>query len=319
MQPVWLQRVGDLAYRRLGLEARFGSGRAWMNHRRTLRSLPSVEEGLARIAEFSLPSAEDTPVFLLSAGWRAGSTLLQRLIVSGGEIFLWGEPYDRCDYVRRLADSMRAFSGRWPRDGSFYNGGPAEGWIANLYPSPSDLLEAHRAFFRRLFWAPLEGTGYKRWGFKEVRLGTPYALYLKTLFPRSQFVIIYRNPFDSYASYRNFRGWYDRWPSQPVFGPKQFGRMWRDLVSGLLESSTDLGALVVRYEDLVSDPAWVTRISNFLETPVREGVLQVKEDGRSSDSQVEDLPAGHKRVLAREVGNLAEKLGYRTPAIRQGK
>src|SRR5262245_32576620 len=33
------------------------------------------------------------PIFLLSSGWRSGSTLVQRLINSDSSVLMWGEPF----------------------------------------------------------------------------------------------------------------------------------------------------------------------------------------------------------------------------------
>ena len=44
---------------------------------------------------------EKGPVFLFSAGWRSGSTLLQRLITHGGEVMMWGEPFGALDALTR--------------------------------------------------------------------------------------------------------------------------------------------------------------------------------------------------------------------------
>ena len=35
-------------------------------------------------------SSEDAPIFILSAGWRSGSTLLQRMLTP--ECLIWGNP-----------------------------------------------------------------------------------------------------------------------------------------------------------------------------------------------------------------------------------
>ena len=37
-------------------------------------------------------SDTESPIFLLSTGWRAGSTLLQRILVTDPRLLLWGEP-----------------------------------------------------------------------------------------------------------------------------------------------------------------------------------------------------------------------------------
>lgn len=35
----------------------------------------------------------DRPVFVLASAWRSGSTLVQRVLSSGPELFVWGESH----------------------------------------------------------------------------------------------------------------------------------------------------------------------------------------------------------------------------------
>ena len=67
---------------------------------RVTDALDEIERKWPTCAE----SGEDTdisPVFILSAGWGAGSTLLQRLIMSSGEVLVWGEPFDQAAIDRK--------------------------------------------------------------------------------------------------------------------------------------------------------------------------------------------------------------------------
>lgn len=61
----------------------------------------------------------ERPVFLLSAGWRSGSTLLQRLLVGSGEIAVWGEPLGETGLIARLAHALTLIDARWPPDKFF--------------------------------------------------------------------------------------------------------------------------------------------------------------------------------------------------------
>ena len=38
------------------------------------------------------PLDREAPIFLLATGWRSGSTLLQRILVTDPHVLLWGEP-----------------------------------------------------------------------------------------------------------------------------------------------------------------------------------------------------------------------------------
>ena len=72
-----------------------GTARARVAHRGNLSLHPSVLTGIKQL-ETICPARDDNdneePIFLLSAGWRSGSTLLQRLIMSDSNVLIWGNP-----------------------------------------------------------------------------------------------------------------------------------------------------------------------------------------------------------------------------------
>jgi hypothetical protein len=48
----------------------------------------------------------EAPIFLLSTGWRAGSTLLQRILVTDPRLLLWGEPMGEMTIVSRITEMI---------------------------------------------------------------------------------------------------------------------------------------------------------------------------------------------------------------------
>jgi hypothetical protein len=60
----------------------------------------------------------DSPVFILAAGWRSGSTLLQRMLMP--ECFVWGEPYGHSCMLQQLAEPLRCITDDWPEPHFFY-------------------------------------------------------------------------------------------------------------------------------------------------------------------------------------------------------
>lgn len=151
----------------------------------------------------------------MSAGWRSGSTLVQRLLCSDPNTLIWGEPFGEAVPVPRLAAMIEAFVKKAPnRAADAYDEVTRNAtaplcdlWIPNLNPGFAALRRAHRAFFDTLLMAPARARGYRRWGAKWVRLSAHHARYLKWLYPRAKFVFLVRDPLDAWRSYKG-RRWY---------------------------------------------------------------------------------------------------------------
>jgi hypothetical protein len=299
--------------------ALIGPAQARAAHRQALRQNPGILAGMAQLQ--SLCPADETddpeePIFLLSAGWRSGSTLLQRLIMSDSSVLMWGEPYDECGMIQALADTTRAFRPGWPPTDYYYDGTRPDKlsgeWIANLFPSPEDLKKSHRAFFDAMFAEPAKRAGAKRWGIKEVRLGAEHCAYLRWLYPKARFIFLYRNPLEAYRSYCRYgRSWYDIFPDKPVFTPTAFGRHWRSLMEGFLSDATKLNALLIRYEDLVSGSAQLEEIDAYLNISINRTVLKDKVGSSERDGANANVSWLEKQLLKRAVSPLAQKTGYK--------
>jgi hypothetical protein len=278
-------------------------------------SLRRIADGLATVQQRwpeLRPHCDAAPVFVLAAGWRSGSTLLQRLLFP--ECFVWGEPLGHALPVAGLSEPLRAITPHWPQPHFFYQGEPpdrlAERFVANLYPSMADWVRAQQAWFREWLERPALAAGSPRWGLKEVRLTIDDARYLHWLFPRAKFLFLHRNPFDAWRSFVARRNlgwkWFYRWPDQPLT-VELYGRLWREQVSGFVAGHDDVGGLLVRYDDLVAgrlDP-----IQDYLGFPLNWKALELNPSD-AGPRQSADLSADEHDALLREVGDWAERLGY---------
>lgn len=277
-----------------------------------------IASGVAHLEALSAAGDLDDheqPIFLLSAGWRSGSTLLQRCIMSDSRVLMWGEPYQESGLVQNLAEATRAFRADWPKPKWFHrNTRPdrlAANWVANLFPSPEDWRLGQRALFDVAFSRPAGRSGASRWGIKEVRWTSDHARYLRWLYPRCRFVFLYRNPLMAYQSYlKRGGGWYDTYPDGPVFTPMAFGRHWRKLTEGFVRDAEQLDAMVLRFEDVVGGREWVGRLERHLDVRIDRSVLDLKLDGAEQGAETVALGRAEKWLLRRAVSPLAKSLGY---------
>ena len=259
--------------------------------------------------------SDEQPIFVLASGWRSGSTLLQRMLMP--EAFIWGEPYGHSVLIDSLSEPLRAFTEAWPEPHFFHRGESGaslnERSIANLYPNPRALLDAHLSFFDRLFIQPARATGANRWGLKEVRLSVDHAVYLKWLFPKAKFLFLHRNPWDAYRSYAGWASagwqWFAKWPDSPLT-LAMFASHWRQLAASFRDDHRTVDGLLAPYEELVSGN--LDRIEEYLGFRLSRDALKAKPaDGGPPPIQ----RIGEKELdeLTREVEAVAATLGYKPP------
>ncbi len=249
-------------------------------------SLPEAIRFLAKAnsAEDTIPVQCSSPVFLLSAGWRSGSTLLQRLLCSDETTLMWGEPFGDQLPISRLSASLREFT---ENDGCLkysiakLDGKLSSEWIANLNPGIENLRAAHLAYFEKLFAEPAAKRGYLRWGVKWVRLTGFDAWYLKWLYPDAKIIFLVRHPLSAYRSYRGKR-WYTVRPDHRVSGVVSFLAHWKYLTESFIEQGEALGAKTIRYQDILQDSEFQHDLAQFAGVEIDGSLLVEKLGARSS-------------------------------------
>jgi len=217
---------------------------------------------------------DTAPVFLFAAGWRSGSTLLQRLIMSSGKVLMWGEAGGALNVLHDVAERYAQMVG--PGDVSFRYGMGGSGgdslnnfrekgeagvheWIACMN-MPEDAVHAGlRSFFDRVYADPASAMGYPRWGVKEVISGIETARFLRDLYPGAKFVFLVRDPFACLLSLKRRRWLSGTVRNRPVV---YFSELWRDLACGFKDA--DFG-FYLRYEDLISDDRTLKNLQDYLE------------------------------------------------------
>lgn len=225
-----------------------------------LPPLPAqVRRGLAVFGSAPASADSEQPVFVLGCGWRSGSTLLQRTIMTDERVVVWGEPLGRLAPLTRLTDLI-ASAGESPPPAQFSDldrldvPDPTADWIANLFPGGACLRAGLRAWLEGWLAAPARDRGYARWGLKEVRLSSADALVLRWLYPHAGLVVLVRDPFDAWRSFRAVSAeWniFERYPDRPVSDAAAFGRLWNRLVVSWSDPQGPSDVCRLRYEDLI--------------------------------------------------------------------
>ncbi len=286
---------------------------------RNARAFVAVAEDFAARG-FKPPDDDTAPVFVLAAGWRSGSTLVQRMLMASGTRLVWGEPFNASTIVQRLRAQLQPFDPSWPRADQLIDGGDnaplSESWVADLYPPVSEIWHAHRAFIDRLLAVPAAQRGFREWGLKEVRLDIDDAHYLQWLYPRARFILLVRNPFDAWRSYRAWRDCFNDWPHGLIDTPTAFGRLWCHLAGSFGAPAAGLRSILVQYESL-REPATAQRIEEFL----GEHVVGARELPRLRGAAPASvwLPSAERWLLGRAVRPLAGELGYRGPSANRSR
>jgi len=254
----------------------YAKDKAWFKENEQLQHLNQLDFGKENVND------KNAPIFIFSAGWRSGSTLLQRLILSSEDILMWGEPFDKVNIVESMSASLIPFSEKWPQEDRYFNEKDntnlSNQWVASLYPSNQALKQSHRHFFDTLFdYSAADGTK-KRWGVKEVRWGKREALYLKWLYPNAKFIFLVRNPYNAYQSFKAFEdSWYAKWPKGRVYNAYTFTKHWNRLVSDFFNVCQDVSGIFVKYEDIISkEKGSLDKINNYLNINIDENILNKK-------------------------------------------
>ena len=294
---------------------------AWMRRPELCRDdVQQMAESIAALDTRTLDSANgskgaESPIFLLSTGWRAGSTLLQRILVTDPRLLIWGEPFGEMTLLSRITEMVsNSVSPRdlklWKTQDIIASTSLSTSWIATLSPPGDDFRLALRGLIDRWLGEPARQQGFARWGFKEVRLGATEAYLLHWLFPNARFVIISRHPFDCYRSLAdsNWRGVYYRHPDVFVDSAAAFARHWNRLAVSWSQLPAGFPCVYIKYEDLISGKVDFRGLESWLGIELKENnALSVSLGGTAVRSQ---LKWYERSIIQREAAAGMRALGY---------
>ncbi len=259
------------------------------------------------------------PVFLFAAGWRSGSTLLQRLIISSGQILMWGEAGGALNDLRDVAERYAQMVG--PGDAKFKYGMGGSGgdslnnfrekgaagvheWIACMNMPEDAVFAGLRRYFDQVYSDPAVEMGYPGWGVKEVISGVETACFLRKLYPNAKFVFLVRDPFACLLSLKRRKWLTGTVRNKPVV---YFSKLWRDLASEFKDANF---GFYLRYEDLVKDEQILKDLQDYLEVDglSLDFVRNSRADWETANRQ--QLTFREKCTARRILGDEMRRHGY---------
>jgi hypothetical protein len=194
------------------------------------------------------------PVFLFGCAWRCGSTLLQRLISSSDEVFIWGENHALTDHLLKIHLEISQWSSLIENQSKNYKERKLKAWIANLNPDyPKSSITAASAYLLYYYHFETIKLGYRRWGFKEVRHDSSHANFLLECFPNARIIFLVRHLKDVLAS-NAANDWYSS-----IGSAQGVTQTWTKNVSSFM-CTDDKRILLIKYENLVENTEIVCKV-----------------------------------------------------------
>jgi len=214
-----------------------------------------------------MAATDKPPIFVIGPTTRCGTSLLQRLLNSTGQIVVYGENFallqtfpDIIRNYQREGDAKRKVIAM-ARDLLVKEKEDFE--ASSLFPDFDNYLRALIGSFRlllRSYRDDAAALGFERWGIKhQIRNQTSFTI-IPRLLPDARYVMIYR---DLLPVARSAKA---RWPGD-FRGPqdwRRFARNWADNIRTMQRLSGD-AFLLLKYEEFIADPeTHLQRLERFV-------------------------------------------------------
>jgi len=256
-----------------------------------IERLETALQLLDSVAREPEPASDDNPLFLASVGWRTGSTMLQRVMMTDPSLLMWGEPMDRSVFLGRITDGLSAIIDDWPPADTWITHRPdldrTGHWVATLSPDAGRLKAGLLALTDTWLAKPARARGFSRWGVKDVRMSGQDGMVMRWLYPNSRFVLIVRHPVSSFHSMMQYDlrpGWglWARWPDRFVDTIEAYADLWNGLAISWANVASRLGVRIVRYEDLISGEIDIEGVGSSVGLKLQPAVAMDQKVGHNA-------------------------------------
>jgi len=147
----------------------------------------------------------DEPIFIFSISPRSGSTWLQRMLTSTGDVLIWGE-FGSMPFPHGCLWTDAPIWKTPPKinDLRTFRKKKADMWMAVLLPEEERAFRAYRGLCDYLFAEAVIKEGYHRWGMKQTDWGTDTLRFVKAMYPKATTLFLHRAFDESFTS--RFKG-----------------------------------------------------------------------------------------------------------------
>ena len=196
------------------------------------------------------------PLIISSPTIRSGTTLLQRLLCSSQKALIYGElcGQDLEFYLNLYAFKVQEYNyhrQRYERGLERVLTGEVDDWIPDLMPDIDGYLSAiSQAAFAGIIYCRDSAVkaGRPVWGFKVPGWKPAMVRLIRKVIPGSRFIFIYRDVVDALKSAKAQQ------VIQSLQEVHEFCQAWVDGMEYIHDLDDDPALLVLRYEELVSEP-----------------------------------------------------------------
>jgi len=244
----------------------------------------------------------DGPILVISSGMRTGSTLMQRLISSHKDIFVWGE----FSIFKELHQIYKKYNNRNIDcskflDSYFERNDVEHGPNANIMPS--SINNSIRMFLDNYYLSDITKT--KIWGVKHTDSHPDYLHMMEDIYDDVYIIHLTRNPLDVI---RSLYGFYDNKNCVVDSFIKRNMDIWFRINSMFLTNKFRNYKLF-KYEDIKNKTDFINSLASFLDINVDDlnsNVLNKVINSTRKDIDDNVLLSKHKDIFNYKMNNLID-------------